>query len=133
MMNSTTILRKMSLRRAIWRARMAAKALRDHTELKPAEKHATELLRVSVRQQAQARPLEGFGDGFYAVQSEWRSQVLKRDPQVLCARSMIELQAAIKSDDNCDVLATREVGLSSENLRDLDLTECIGRSIFVES
>ena len=129
---STPVLRRMSLRRAIWRARMTAKAIRDNTELSGPERHATELLRSSVKQQLRAQPL-GTLDGVFAVDDEWRRQVLERDPQVVCARSAADLVEALEGEEVTEVFATREAQLTVERLRELCATGLHGKTLFVES
>lgn len=132
MNDSATVFRKMSLRRALWRARMAAKAIKDQTQLPPAERHATALLRSSVKQQLKSQPVDGFISGLYAVEDEWRAQVLRRDPQVLSVASGEELRDALADDAAGDVLVRRESGLSAHDLERLFPEGWTRKTVFVE-
>lgn len=131
--NTTVLLRKMSLRRAIWRARMAAKAVRDHTSLDDPELHATALLRSSVKQQLRGHPLDGFVSGVYGVDDDWRSAVLRRDPRVVQVDSEADLALALEGDEPAEVLATREAHLTPDRLRALCPSRLLHKTVFVES
>ena len=131
--SGTILLRKMSLRRAIWRARMAAKAVRDQTSLDGPERHATDLLRSSVKQQLRSYPLDGFVSGVYGVDDEWRAAVLKRDPKVVQVDSEEDLALALEGDDPAEVLATRSAHLTIERLRQLMPQHMLHKTVFVES
>ncbi len=130
--HSTSGLRKLSLRRAIWRTRLAAKAIRDNSTLSGPERHATELLRASVRQQVKAVPMPDL-PGFYEVADEWRSQVLEHDPHVVCARSEADVLDALGSEEPLDILATRESRLTIERLRQLCDGRVAGKSVYLET
>lgn len=131
--NSTIILRKMSLRRAIWRARMAAKAVRDQASLDQPELHATALLRSSVKQQLRSQPLDGFVSGVYGVDDEWRAAVLKRDPRVVQVDTADDLAHALEGDEPAEVLATRQARLTLDRLRELMPARLLHKTVFVES
>ncbi len=131
--NSTIILRKMSLRRAIWRARMAAKAVRDQASLDQPELHATALLRSSVKQQLRSQPLDGFVSGVYGVDDEWRAAVLKRDPRVVQVDTADDLLHALEGDEPAEVFASREAQLTIERLRELMPQRMQHKTVFVES
>lgn len=130
--NSTSGLRRLSLRRAIWRTRLAAKAMRDNSTLSGPERHATELLRASVRQQVKAAETSEL-PGIYQVADEWRMQVLEHDPQVVCARSEADVVDALESEEPVDILATRESQLTIERLRELCTGRLSGKSIYLET
>lgn len=130
---STPVLRKMSLRRAIWRARMTAKTIRDNAELSGPERHATDLLRASVKQQLKTHPLPTL-EGVYTVDDEWRRQVLERDPQVVCARTVADVAEALQGEDVTEVFASREARLSVDQLRELCQAGTLqGKTLFVET
>lgn len=131
--NSTLLLRKMSLRRAIWRARMAAKTVRDQASLDAPERSATNLLRSSVKQQLRTQPLDGFVSGVYEVEDEWRLAVLKRDPHVVQVDNVSDLLLALEGDEPAEVLATRETHLTRDDLRDLVPAHLLHKTVFVES
>jgi hypothetical protein len=125
-------LRRLSLRRAIWRTRLAAKAIRDNSTLSGPERHATELLRASVRQQVKAAVTPDI-PGVYAVADDWRTQVLEHDPQVVCARSEEDVLDALESEEPVDILATRESRLTVERLRELCEGRLEGKSVYLET
>ncbi len=125
-------LRKLSLRRALWRTRLAAKALYDDTTLSGDERHATELLRASVKQQIKASPMPDL-PGFFTVSDEWRAQVLQRDPGIISAHTAQEVREALLSEESADILATRRARLKADELRRLSTVRPPGRTVFVES
>lgn len=131
--NSTIMLRKMSLRRALWQARMVAKTVRDQTGLDGPERQATRLLRNSVKQQLRDQPLDGFISGVYGVDDEWRLAVLKRDPEVVEVGSIAGLAEALEGDAPAEVLATRASELTHERLRELMPRRLLHKTVFVES
>ena len=132
--DSTLGIRKMSLRRAIWRARMTAKAMHDSAALSGPERMATDMLRASVKQQLIDAQADGGGDQHVLmVESDWHARVLERDPQVVCARSAADVAEVLDSEDEVDVLVTREAQLTLDHLRRLCPPAKIRRHIFVES
>jgi hypothetical protein len=132
-MNSTPVLRKMSLRRAIWRARMTAKSIRDNSELSGPERDATEWLRDMVKRELRGQPLGALA-GVFAVEDGWQRQVLERDPQVVCARSAADVAEALESAEPVEVFASREAQLTVDHLRELCLSGTLqGKTLFVET
>lgn len=129
--SGTIMLRKMSLRRAIWRARMAARSMCDQVALEAPERQATCLLRDSVKQQLRTAPLDGFTSGVYGVDEEWRLAVLRRDPQVLEVRTADDLAHALEGDEPVEVLATREAQSELSRLRDLAPGPRFNKTVFV--
>lgn len=131
--SGTILLRKMSLRRALWQARMVAKAVRDQASLGDPERQATCLLRNSVKQQLRDQPLDGFISGVYGVDDEWRLAVLRRDPDVVEVVSPAGLAEALEGDAPVEVLALRASGLTPDRLRQLMPRRLMHKTVFVES
>lgn len=129
----TSALSKMSLRRALWRARMTAKALHDHTRFDEPERHATAFLRERVRESLQATPLDEIdGCPVYAVASGWQSDVLKQDPRVLCADNHRTLTGFLETPEPLEVLALRQSSLTVERLKALCPSGMRDKTLFLE-
>jgi len=131
--SSTIMLRKMSLRRALWRARMAARTVCDQAVLDAPERQATNLLRNTVKQQLRDTPLDGFISGVYSVEDDWQADVLRRDPKVVQVGNEADLTLALEGDVPAEVLATREAQLTLDRLRQLVPPRLLHKTVFVES
>lgn len=126
-------LRKMSLRRALWQARMTAKAFHDYTRLEEPERTATAFLRARVRESLQTSPLDEIeGCPVYAVESGWQSDVLKQDPRVICADNHRTLTNLLETPDRLEVLALRKTSLTLERLKTLCPDGMQDKTLFIE-
>jgi len=119
-MPETMGLRKMSLRRSLWRARLATKALGDATHLSESEIHATALLRAAIKQHLTHEPEAGDGVcEVYHVETPWQAEVLKNDPDIFYASTVRELAAMLAEPQTLKVLASREAYAEFDRLKAL--------------
>jgi hypothetical protein len=101
---------KLSLRRALWQARMAARTVCEQALLACPEREATRLLRNTVKQQLRDQPLDGFISGVCRIESDWQREVLRRDPQVIQVDNPAELACALACTcGDRDVLASYDL------------------------
>lgn len=130
---NASALQKKSLRRALWQARMTARAFYDYTRLDEPERTATAFLRARVRESLQAAPLDEIeGCPVYAVESGWQSDVLKQDPRVICADNHRALTDLLETPDRLEVLALRTTSLTLERLKALCPNGMQDKTLFIE-
>jgi hypothetical protein len=126
-MGNTSMFSKRSLRRALWRARLATRSFFDpsHAAGSP-ERQATLYLRQKVRADAA-------GSVVHPVPKGWQSEVLKRDPGVACARSEEDLALLLETPEAFEVFAPGELHLAPEQVRSMFRSGTgEGRTVFVE-
>lgn len=133
MPGTTTALRQASLRRALWRARLTAKAFADQALLTDSERHATALLRSAVRQQLQ--PDLSFGRGaceVFRVENGWQAEVLRRDPEVFYVSTLDELTAMLISPEPMKVFVSRQAFEDMDELQTLPCDRATFKTVFVD-
>lgn len=129
----TPTLDKMSLRRSLWRARMAARAIHGRINFTEPERSATAFLRDQVRASLwDTARTEIEGCPVYLVDSDWQSAVLKNDPCVLCVEDSVMMADVLDVHDPLEVMALRSSALTIERLRSLCPAGMRDKTVFLE-
>lgn len=129
----TPTLDKMSLRRSLWRTRMAARAIHDRINFTEPERSATAFLRDQVRASLwDTARTEIKGCPVYLVDSDWQSAVLKSDPCVLCVEDSVMMADVLEVPDPLEVMALRSSALTIERLRSLCPAGMRDKTVFLE-
>ncbi len=125
-------LRKKSLRRALWQARLTPSE--NHIRFIPEiERDATTFLRTSARSSLQAeRPMGRIGAcPVYETPADWRRDVLRSDPSVAHASTEDELILLLEKNVALEILAAAHVPLSLVRLG-ARYPHISGKTVYVE-
>jgi len=130
---SITVLRRLSLRKALWQARMAARTLVERVESAAPERRATAMLRSSIRAEIQDQPAYYFGEcTVYPLATPLQAEVLQRDPEVVRVASVDDLLEMLAEPGARELLAGRDLATDLEGLRRICQESVEAKRVYLE-